>query len=172
MTFKLADIVHDLSRLPPVPQRDRKRIDGIAIHHSADEGTPWSWARYHTTSPDQGGPSWGPAACIGYHAAVMRSGQAYKTANDSDRTPGVANHNGHLLHVVCQGNFVTTPPTEAQFTTLLKVVRTYMQAYAIPIQRVRTHGEWQEDPAWATDCPGVKWLGAIVRGALAAQDKV
>lgn len=162
----MQDIVQDLPRRNPVPQRSPKDIDGIAIHHTADEGTPWSWARYHTTPPEQGGPSWGPAATIGYHVAVMRSGIVYKTANDQDRTPGVAHHNYHLIHIVLQGDLAVSPPTEQQFRELLKVARQYMDAYAIPVDRVRTHGEWQEDPAWSTSCPGIGYLGALVRGAL------
>lgn len=168
MPFKLIDLVVALPRSAQVPQRDRKAIDGIAVHHSGDEGGPQGWARYHTTPPDQGGPDWGPCACIGYHAAILRDGRAFKTANDSDRTAGVANHNTHLLHIVCQGNLAQTPPTEIQFAQLLRAVRQYMTAYAIPIERVRTHGEWQDDPAWATSCPGISALGTLVRGALAA----
>lgn len=157
------DIVQQLTRIEPVPTRPLEAIDGIAIHHSGDEGTPAGWARYHTTPPDKGGPSWGPANSIGYHAAVMRDGRAYKTAYDRDQTPGVANHNRHLLSIVCQGNFAQTPPTAAQIRTLLEVVRQYASAYGIPIDRVRTHGEWQDDPAWATSCPGIPDLGKHVR---------
>lgn len=164
----MIDIVLRLPRIEPVPKRPLAGIDGIAIHHSGDEGTPQSWARYHTSAPDQNGPDWGPAATIAYHAAVMRDGEAYKCAYDGDQTPGVAWHNGHLLHVVCGGNLAVKPPSEDQFATLLRVIRQYMTAYAIPLERVRTHGEWQDDPAWATACPGIGYLGALVRGALRA----
>jgi hypothetical protein len=164
----IIDIVWNLPRLKPVPTRHLEQIDGVAIHHSGDEGNPDSWATYHTRPPDKGGPSWGPGATIGYHAAVMRSGLAYKTAYDGDQTPGVAGHNHHLLHVVCQGSLGVRPITEEQFASLLWVVRRYASAYAIPPDQVRTHGEWQTDPAWATACPGIGYLGALVRGALKA----
>jgi len=159
----LLDIVLQLSRVEPVPTRPLAAIDGIAIHHSGDEGSPAGWARYHTTTPEVGGPSWGPATTIGYHAAVMRDGTTYKTARDSDQTPGVANENFHLLHVVNQGNLAQTPPTAAQIRALLEVLHVYMAAYAIPVDRVRTHGEWQTDPAWATSCPGISDLGKHIR---------
>lgn len=156
-----------LPRIEPVPTRPTTpaQITGIAIHHSGDEGTPQGWARYHTSPPPPlgTGPSWGPAATIGYHAAAMRDGAGYKTAYDRDITPGVAYHNVYLIHIVCQGNLAKLPPTAAQLLTLLRLIRRYMIAYAIPIDRVRTHAEWQYDPAWATACPGIPDLGKHVR---------
>lgn len=160
----MKDIVLDLSRINPVPTRPIESIDGIAIHHSGDEGTPQGWARYHTTAPDQGGPSWGPANTIGYHVAILRSGEALKTALDIDRTPGVANHNWHLIHICLQGNMQQRPPTKAQIEQMLVVCRRYMGAYytTITIDRVRTHGEWA-DPGWGTACPGIADLGKHIR---------
>lgn len=161
--MELKHIVAQLARVTPVPTRPTSAIDGIAVHHSADEGNPTSWARYHTTAPEKGGPSWGPANTIGYHAAVMRDGTCYKTAYDGDQTPGVAYHNRHLLHFVLQGNLAKTPPTAAQIRGLLGVLRIYMNAYNIPIDRVRTHSEWQDHPEWATSCPGISQLGEHIR---------
>lgn len=161
--MKTLDIVEQLSRVPPVPTRPLNLIDGIAIHHSADEGTPASWAQYHTKAPADGGPSWGPANTIGYHRAVLRDGTVYKTAFDRDQTPGVANHNRHLVHIVLQGNLTKAPPSKEQLLGALSAVREFMTAYGIPIERVRTHGEWQDDPAWATACPGIPDLGKHIR---------
>lgn len=164
----LQDIVQDLPRTEPVPTRPTTpaQITGIAIHHSGDEADPKLWAWYHTTPPDQGGAPWGPAATVGYHAAVMRNGESFKTAYDQDVTPGVAHKNKFLIHVVLQGNLAKTPPTPAEIRALLQVVRQYQAAYAIPVERVRTHGEWQDDPAWATSCPGIPDLGTHIRFAL------
>lgn len=159
----MKDIAMQLPRIEPVTTRPLTAIDGLAIHHAADEGTPQAWARYHTTSPDQGGPSWGPATTIGYHVAIMRDGTVYKCAKDSDQTPGVANHNRHLIHIVLQGDLTKTQPTPAQIRSLLEVCRQYQGAYAVPTDRVRGHQEWVDDPAWATSCPGIAELGAHVR---------
>jgi len=159
----MQDIVTQLPRIEPVPTRPLTAIDGIAIHHAADEGTPQAWARYHTSSPENNGPSWGPANSIGYHVAILRGGLAYKCAYDRDQTPGVANENHHLIHVVLQGDFTRTLPDPAQIRTLLVVCRQYQQAYSIPTDRVRGHQEWVTDPVWATGCPGIARLGAHVR---------
>lgn len=163
----MKDIVYDLPRNEPVTTRPLSAIDGIAIHHSDDMGDPWIWARYHTTPPDQGGPSWGPAATIGYHVAVMRDGTVYKCARDMDKTPGVANHNWHLIHIVCQGNFSeSSPPPADQVVHLLATIQAYRAAYAIPIERVKGHTEWVDDPAWATTCPGFPGFGQMIRSML------
>jgi hypothetical protein len=161
----MKDIVITLPRIEPVPTRPTtsNQIDGIAIHHSADLGNPQTWSVYHTTPPADGGPSWGPANTIGYHAAVMRDGSSYKCAYDRDITPGVAGHNHHLIHIVLQGNLAKQPPTAEQIRELLKVIPQYQAAYAVPIDRVRTHGEWQDDPKWATACPGIPDLGKHIR---------
>lgn len=159
----MQDIVLQLPRIEPVPTRPLPAIDGIAIHHSADESAPASWARYHTKAPADGGPSWGPANSIGYHSAVMRDGEWFKTAFDRDQTPGVAGHNRRLIHVVLQGNLAKTPPTAAQIRRLMEVLGHYQAGYNIPIDQVKTHSEWQDDPAWATSCPGIPQLGAHIR---------
>lgn len=166
----MQDIVFALPRIIPIPQRSVDDIDGIAIHHSGDEGNPWSWAKYHTSPPHKGGPSWGPGHTIGYHSAIMRSGMVYKTALDQDRTPGVAHHNYHLLHIVCQGDLTQQAPTQAQFESLLRTIYQYQGSYytRITTGRIRTHEEWQDDPDWATFCPGISYLGVLVRGAIDA----
>jgi len=163
------DIVLELRRLDPVPTRALTLIDGIALHHSGDEGSPYSWARYHTSSPAQHGPSWGPANSIGYHVAVMRNGDTFKTAYDRDRVPGVAWHNDHLIHLVCQGNFARIGPGRVQLESLLRVVQHYRRGYPkITVGAVRTHSEWQTAPEWATACPGIGDLGRVVRFLLDA----
>lgn len=169
----MQNIVYQLKRVEPVPTRSLTEIDGIAIHHAGGGGDPWSWADYHTRTPENGGPSWGPAYTIGYHAVVMLDGTVYKTAFDRDRTPGVANHNRHLLHICLQGDLSKTYPSFEQLRGLMEAIKEYRTAYpAITLDRVRTHGEWQDDPAWATSCPGIPSLGHFVRYMLGARGMV
>lgn len=169
--MNLISIVSQLPRHPTLRYRDRPltAIDGISVHHSADEGNPWSWAQYHIKPAAEGGPPWTPdglgAPGICYHAAVMRDGRAYKLQLDRTQCWHTADHNGHTLGIVFQGHLGRLPPTEAQIASGLWVVRQYMRAYpAIVAPNIRGHGEWNPG---ATECPGT-WLAQALRAALAA----
>lgn len=149
----IIDIVTKLERIEPVPQRDTNKINGIALHHAGGPGDPYSWAPYHIQKFESG--------VIGYHSVVMRNGTVYKTAYDRDRTPGVANHNGHLVHICFQGNTLEEGLTPEQVLGGIEAINIYRHAYAIPIDQIKGHGEWA-DKGWETACPGLD-LGKFFR---------
>ncbi len=178
--MNIRNIVDQLPKHPDPANTYKTRpldgVDGISLHHSADEGDPWSWARYQILPQDKGGPRWTPdrdgdgipdgAPAICYHAAAMRNGRLFKTQNDSTKCWHTADHNHHLIGIVCQGDFTRRPPTEPQVRALLWLVEHYMAAYNIAPENVRGHGEWQ---GGGTSCPGT-WLAAAVRAAISKGD--
>lgn len=97
----------------PVPYRKRqlRQIEQIIIHHSADNGTPYSIADYHVGTKKWPG--------IGYHFLIDKNGVVYQS-NDIDTVSyHLANQNTISLGICCIGNFEEDKPTDAQVESLI-----------------------------------------------------
>lgn len=86
---------------------------------------------------------------IGYHFAVDRVGRIWQGRELSWQGAHVANKNEGNIGVVALGNFDEQAPSSAQVEALRRFVSQLMQAYNVPISRVKTHQEWAP-----TRCPG------------------
>lgn len=133
-------------------------ITHLVVHHSADEGTPWSWAEYHV-----GHHGWPGVA---YHVAVMGDGTAYKCQPDS----AISYHAGGKFNPVAfgfvlQGDLTKHEPTAKQLAKLLLVARRYVRAYSIPPGNIIGH---RDAMPGSTVCPGAPWVVEFLRAALAS----
>jgi N-acetyl-anhydromuramyl-L-alanine amidase AmpD len=92
---------------------------------------------------------------IAYHFAIDRAGRAWQLRSLLYEGQHVrigqngTRWNEHNLGIVTLGDFNLQSPTAPQFARLLSLVRLVQQKYAIPLNRVRMHGELVQ-----TDCPG------------------
>jgi len=86
---------------------------------------------------------------IGYHFAVDRAGNVWQARPLEFQGAHVKYCNEHNIGVVALGNFDRQTPTEAQFAALRRHVTSLLNAYNLPVARLKTHQEWA-----ATACPG------------------
>lgn len=149
----MIDVVNYLPKHNTLRYQDRPtgNIKFVIVHHSADEGDPWGWARYHVDH--HGWPG------IGYHAAVMRDGTVLKT--NLDRT--LSYHAGGAYNPISvgicfQGDLSKRPPTVEQLAAGLVTVNRYVRAYNA---QIKGHGEVMQ-----TACPGAAWLVDWLRRAI------
>jgi|GEM_PF-5724345 len=136
-------VTHLQGTLPVGPKAYGKRslvsIKQIVVHHSADNGTPESIARYHVN-----GNKW-PG--IGYHFIIDNTGKIFQT-NDMDTVSyNVANQNTKTLGICLIGNFDIQQPVEAQIESLKWLIGAVRGVVGqLPIFGHRDKGQ--------TACPG------------------
>lgn len=111
-------VLHWQDKLPraakPYNKRALSSIDQIVVHHSADNGTVESIARYHT-DPAPRGHGW-PG--IGYTFVIDQAGKIYQV-NDLDTLCfNVAQQNTRSLGICLIGNYETDTPPDIQVLAL------------------------------------------------------
>lgn len=140
--------VHDIVDYLPThseeewDERDLNDIKYIVIHHSADEGNPWSIAQAHI---DKGWPG------IGYDTVITRDGTIFKTNLDKNINYHTGDFNKHSLGICLIGNFEEYPPSYEQLFSLLYMLHKYGRAYDVVADDVLGH---KETPDSSTKCPG------------------
>ncbi len=90
-----------------------------------------------------------PFADIGYHYVIDPAGRVWEGRSVRYQGAHVQDHNEHNLGIMVMGNFDLHRPTPAATNALDRFVAAQMQAYRVPIGRVRTHQELNP-----TACPG------------------
>lgn len=90
--------------------------------------------------------NWGD---IGYHFVIDRGGRVWQARSLYYQGAHVKDYNEGNIGVMCLGNFEEQTPTMAQLSGLNLHLSQLMQAYNVPMKRLRTHQEWA-----ATACPG------------------
>ncbi|MFB0847280.1 peptidoglycan recognition protein family protein [Paenibacillus oleatilyticus] len=90
-----------------------------------------------------------------YHIYIMR-GTAYYCNEVSWRTYGIADHNGHVVHVCMHGDYVKFDQlTEPDRRCLIAVCLTLMDQGSLPnLKQIKGHCELS-----STDCPGYNYAG-------------
>jgi hypothetical protein len=94
----------------PYNKRSLSAVRQIVVHHTADNGTPESIAKYHVNNNKWPG--------IGYHFLIDNTGQIFQT-NDLDTISyNVANQNTKTIGICLIGNFEKEQPSTAQIDSL------------------------------------------------------
>ena len=136
-----------------VPERN---WEFVVIHHSGTRGgSVESIHREHRSRRDRNGNPW---LGIGYHFVVgngngMRDGKISPTFRWKQQLHGA--HCGSLRHnslgigICLIGDFHQTEPTDAQRKSVISLIRTLTNRYAIPSKRILGHRQIR-----ATMCPG------------------
>jgi len=144
--------------LPMRNYEDFNRWKGIIIHHSAgDFGDAATFDREHKEQGWDG---------LGYHFVinngkntrnirdgVVQVGQRWQqqtTGAHCRVDPSDSNYwNEHTIGICLVGNFENHRPTEAQWQSLVKLVRFLLQRYHIPVDKIKCHRDIKP-----TECPG------------------
>ncbi|MBN1765159.1 MAG: N-acetylmuramoyl-L-alanine amidase [Sedimentisphaerales bacterium] len=147
-----------LDWMPPGHLENKKRWEGIIIHHSADEfGDAAIYDRVHRKR------GWDS---LGYHF-VINNGNGSLDKKDGmvevgtrwrqqikgahcRVNPNDDNYwNEHTIGICLVGNFEQHPPSEAQWQSLVKLLRFLQLRYQIPLDKIITHRDVK-----VTKCPG------------------
>lgn len=88
-------------------------------------------------------------ADIGYHFVIDRAGRVWQARDVRYQGAHVRNHNEHNVGVMVLGNFEKQQPSSAQLQQLVVTLRSLMNQYRVPLNRVYTHQELNP-----TACPG------------------
>lgn len=111
----------------------------LVIHHTASPDVPVEEIdRWHR------GRGW---VGVGYHYLVRADGTVEKGRPDDKQGAHVLGYNDKSLGIAVAGNFVSEPPPDRQFESLVRLVNGLKMEY--PIAHVVRHRDLQ-----ATDCPG------------------
>ena len=138
------------------PDRPARAWKFVVLHHTATQsGSVESIHRTHLARKDASGNPW---RGIGYHFVIgngagMEDGAIEPTFRWRDQIEGahagVAAYNQSGIGICLVGNFEKQPPTDAQFQSLTRLVRTLIGEYEIAAAGIKRHGELKE-----TACPG------------------
>lgn len=138
------------------PRGPARNWQSIVIHHTATpSGSVESIHRVHQQRKDAAGNPW---RGIGYHFVIgngqgMEDGAVEPTFRWRGQLEGahagVSRYNQRGVGVCLVGNFDEHPPTEAQLTSLKRLIAWLSQEYGISVQQVKGHGQLK-----ATACPG------------------
>lgn len=120
-------------------KRDLSQIRQIVVHHSADNGTPESIAKYHVSHNKWPG--------IGYHFLIDNTGQIFQTNDIDVISYNVSNQNTKSLGICLIGNFENENPSDAQIESL----KWLLTAVRASVGELPLYGHKDRD---ATLCPG------------------
>lgn len=141
-------VVHMQGKLPkgekPYNKRNLSAISQIVVHHSADNGTIESIARYHTTPPPAG-HGW-PG--IGYTFVIDQAGTIYQVNDLDDLCFNVAQQNTKSLGICLIGDYQKNTPPDIQVSALKWLISTVRNVLdnALPVVGHRDRVN--------TTCPG------------------
>lgn len=111
-------VQHFQDALPKKSAYKKRALDGIkqiAIHHSADNGTIESIARYHVS---KGWPG------IGYAYVIYKDGTIYHTNDIDEACYNVANQNSKTLGICLIGDYEKETPPDIQVKAAKWLVKT------------------------------------------------
>ena len=125
----------------PLTPLNLKKVDTIALHHMASEGSVKDMERAHI---NQG---W---SAIGYNYWVAYDGTVY-CGRGLNLGAGVAGHNSHVISIGFQGDYHSKPKTmpDAQYNAGIDIIR-YVKEKVPTIRKVCGHKDLM-----STACPGI-----------------
>ena len=154
---------------PWKPDSELREWNYLVLHHTAsDSGSVESIHQEHLTRKDKNGNSW---LGIGYHFVIgngqgMDDGVIEPTFRWKQQLQGahagVADYNQHGIGIVLIGNFENAPPTEAQTTSVKRLVGVLKREYGILSSKIVGHADVK-----ATECPGKYFPLSEIRDHLA-----
>lgn len=104
---------------PHVPRETTTRI---IIHHTGGGDVPASIIhRWHLARKGFGG--------IGYHYLIRADGTVERGRPENVRGVHVSKANGNSIGIALSGNFTLRPPTAAQLTALVQLIRDIRERY-------------------------------------------
>lgn len=127
-------------------------VTRITIHH---EGSRPVWFTDSRPTVDRlntvrdthvNNRGWGD---VGYHFIIDRSGTVWEGRSVAYQGAHVSGENEHNLGIMVLGNFEQQQPSQAQLTTLSRLMQGASRTYRVPRSRVYTHRELN-----STACPG------------------
>ena len=158
---------------PWKPDVELREWNYIVLHHTAsDTGSVESIHEEHLKRKDKKGNHW---LGIGYHFVIgngsgMADGEIEQTFRWRQQLQGahagITDYNQHGIGIVLIGNFEKTPPTEAQTTSVKRLVGLLKREYGITGTKVVGHGDVK-----ATECPGKYFPMGDVRDSIAFRDE-
>jgi len=135
----------------PFQTRTTNQIRRIGIHHSATNvGSQRIFENHWRSLGWRNG---------GYHEIILLNGDVEICYVPTVVTNGVGDHNTDSYHIGIVGNFRVNgaQPNEAQMRSLLERIRFNMNRFAIPVERVLGHNEFENTPRFnhrSNICPG------------------
>ena len=150
--------------VPPSGVENKKRWQGIVLHHSATaygsaaheheyhKSLGWDGLGYHFVINNgvfrnNTGRSDGLVE-VGYRWRSQQKGSHCRVNGD-----GSNYYNRHTIGICLIGNFERTRPTERQWRSLVKLVRFLQKRYNIPTSEIKGHRDIKP-----TDCPGKNFV--------------
>lgn len=141
------------SRGNPIPTRmdNMAPVRYLTVHHEGMDPFRYSdmrstAARIEKIRKAHRGRGWGD---IGYHFIVDRGGRVWEGRPLRYQGAHVKDKNFANIGILALGNFDLQQPTQQQFRAVIQHCQNLMNAFRIPISRLRTHQEWAP-----TACPG------------------
>jgi N-acetyl-anhydromuramyl-L-alanine amidase AmpD len=115
------NVVDELPRTAPFPQRSINQISYWVIHHSlTNGGDPWAFAEYHVDNNGWSG--------IGYHFVIQPDGKIYQTNYLSSIAPHAGNGmNTSTVGICLVGDFTEEIPPAVQIQATAWLIR-YLNA--------------------------------------------
>lgn len=86
---------------------------------------------------------------VGYHYFIDTDGKIYKLRDEDEKAPHTYGYNSNAIGICFNGNLSVTEPTKAQIESGLRLVRSLIKKYSIPVDNVKRHGELN-----STECCG------------------
>jgi hypothetical protein len=158
---------------PWKPDAELREWNYIVLHHTASNiGSVDTIHEEHLKRKDKKGNHW---LGIGYHFVIgngqgMTDGEIEPTFRWRQQIQGahagVADFNQRGIGIVLIGNFERTPPTDAQVTSVKKLVGILKQEYGIDRTKVIGHGDVK-----ATECPGKLFPMNEIRDSMVSRDE-
>lgn len=140
----------------PYKKRTLSVIKQIVLHHTAGNGTPQSFAKFHVKPKSQGGRAY-PG--IAYHYLIDSVGTIFKCNSLDTISWHVANENTKSIGVCLIGNFETKEPTIDQINALLFVLESIRATVGeLPLVGHRQRGQ--------TLCPGKHLFALLEDGTI------
>jgi hypothetical protein len=155
--MEIIDKTWDLPQARPYIQRDKSKIEFIALHHTASSivKTPLELANEHIARGWSG---------LGYNFLVYNHGLVYKTRAISDIPACVHGFNTKSICIAYVGDCEKAPPSNTAVTQILELMRALRRVYP-NIKGFDGHGHF---PNQATACPGKYFPLSRMREVLVA----
>ena len=158
----IKDVYEDLPKNGSYPERSLGDIVAIDIHHANIPSRNYrgfdsikSIANYHINTHDWHG--------IGYHYIIDPEGVLWKTGLDRQKRWSVGNHNGHTISTLFFGDFTQEDLKGEQLIKGVKWIRHKMNAYSVPLDRVKGHNEYEGHES--NQCPvfDMEWFRGLLK---------
>jgi N-acetylmuramoyl-L-alanine amidase len=120
--------------------------DGMSPFQARDQYS--AAARIEVIRVSHRNKGWGD---IGYHYVIDRGGRVWEGRDLKWQGAHVKDHNEGNIGICCLGNFDEQSPSDAQLDAVERMVSCLMERHRVPVNRVRSHQEWQ---GARTACPG------------------